>query len=111
MSKCEEVKGNRAPNVQLKASQRTALEAFARCAKYLSTWDLVEEFIAVGVWPPSRDWSILEFGEKGPEGLCHPHPSVHGFTGTHSFTIINVSGFNFVVICLRFLIFARFVSV
>ena len=59
--KCEEVKGNRVPDVQLKPSQRTTLEAFARCAKYLSTGDLVEEFLAAGVWPLSRDWSISEF--------------------------------------------------
>ena len=82
VSKCEEVKRNRAPDVRLKSLQQTALEAFARCAKYLSTRDLVEEFIAAGVWPLSRDWTILEFGEKGPEGLCRPHPPVHGFAGT-----------------------------
>ena len=55
VSKCEEVKGNHAPDVQLKASQRAAFEAFARCVKHLTTHDLVEEFVASGVWPFSRD--------------------------------------------------------
>jgi hypothetical protein len=82
VSKCEGVKGNRAPDVRLKASQETALEAFARCAKHLSTRDLVEEFLAAGIWPLSRGWSIPAFGEKGPEGLCRPHPAVEGFAGT-----------------------------
>ena len=82
VSKCEEVKGNRASDVRLKPSQQTALEAFARCAKHLSTRDLVEEFLAAGVWPLSHGWAIPTFGEKGPEGLCRSHPTVEGFVGT-----------------------------
>ena len=54
VSRCEEVRGNRVPDVRLKSSQQMALEAFARCMKYLSTCDLVEEFVAAGVWPLSR---------------------------------------------------------
>jgi Putative gypsy type transposon len=41
VSRCEEVRGNRAPDVRLKSSQQTALEAFARCTKnifQLATW-------------------------------------------------------------------------
>ena len=72
MSKCEEVKGNHAPDVQLKASQRVAFEAFDGCVKHLITRDLVEEFLASGVWPLSQDWTIPEFGDKGPEELCRP---------------------------------------
>jgi hypothetical protein len=91
VSKCEEVKGNRAPDVRLKSSQQTALEAFARCAKHLSTRDLVEEFLAARVWPLSHGWVIPEFGDKGPEGLCRPHPTVDGFAGallsTHFYII------------------------
>ena len=52
VSKCEGVKGNRAPDVRLKPSQQTVLEAFARCAKHLSTHDLVEEFLAAGGLAP-----------------------------------------------------------
>jgi hypothetical protein len=35
VSRCEEVKGNRAPDVQLKASQWPTLEAFARSLSFL----------------------------------------------------------------------------
>ena len=111
VSKCEEVKGNCAPDVCLKTSQQTALEAFARCAKYLSTCDLVEEFIATGVWPLSRDWSIPEFGEKGTEGLCRPRPPMHGFTGMQLYVKRPYVIFNFGGICLCVLIFSRFVGV
>ena len=89
------MKGNRTPDVQLKASQRTALEAFARCAKYLSTRDLVEEFVAAGVWPLSRDWSIPKFGDKGPKGLCRPHPALQGFTGIIFITFLIASWLSF----------------
>ena len=80
MSKCEEVKGNRAPDVQLKASQKVAFEAFTRCAKHLTTCDLVEEFVESGVWPLSQGWTIPKFGDKGLEGLCRPQPDFRGFT-------------------------------
>ena len=104
VSKCEEVKGNRTPDVQLKASQRPALEAFARCEKYLSTRDLVEEFVASGVWPLSWDWTTPKFGDKGPEGLCRPHPALQGFTGIIFYHIPKCT---LVVICLHFLLCGR----
>jgi hypothetical protein len=50
--------------------------------KYLSTRNLVEEFIAAEVWPLIRGWVIPEFGDEGPEGLYWPHPTVDGFAGS-----------------------------
>ena len=75
VSKCEEVKGNRAPDVHLKASQKVAFEFFTKCAKHLTTRDLVEEFVASRVWTLSWGWTILKFGGKELEGLCHLQPN------------------------------------
>jgi hypothetical protein len=84
VSKCQDYKGNRALDVLLKDAQLAAFKAFMRCAKHLSTHDLVEEFLAAGVWPLSEGWTGLrEVGlwEVGlwEAGLVNPR---EGFVGT-----------------------------